>query len=116
MSSAPITILLVATATLAFQAMIFGTSLVENSLLPTIEMRDCQADLGPLETIGCVLRNVGAAIANFFIMLTSVALFFWNALTFNIDGAPILVRVFVGTIAFGSVGWAIASLFRGTKA
>lgn len=120
-SVAPVSILLIAVSVIGFQSLMFGTSLVESSVIASIEYTECTAD-DDVNRIGDAFKNIACYIGNFFkflgnvsLVIASVVRFFFNALTFNIPGAPIVVRIIVGTAFIGSIGWAIAGLSRGTS-
>jgi hypothetical protein len=115
LAGGPIAFLLIAVLCIGFESLIFGQELIESSIYVTLSYGDCQAG-SPLENVGCVILNVFKIIANVLIVFASVIRFFFNALTFNIPGAPLLARVLVGTFFIGGVGWSIANLLRGTKA
>lgn len=126
MSSAPIVILITATLSIVFTSALYGTELAERSqVFQSLTISPCVNDQSgnffsdithAVGWIGCNLLAFLETIANLFILLGNVIAFFFNALTFNIPGAPTYVRLVVSVIAIGGVGWAIASLFRGTKA
>lgn len=115
MSPAPIALLMVAVLTIGFEALIYGNDLIEESIFTTLAYGDC-SETGPLKTIACVVLNFFKFIINIIIVIASVLRFFYNALSFNIPGAPPLARLLVGSFFIGGIGWSIASLLRGTKA
>lgn len=114
-SSAPVAFLLVAVAVFGFETVIFGGDLVESSIYATLEFEDC-SEQGFFDTAACAISNGFKAIANVFLILASVIRFLFNALTFNVPGAPVAVRVLFGAAFTAGIGWPIANLIRGSSA
>jgi len=114
----PLVLLVIAVATVGFESLVFGGDLVEKSVITSVPNPTCdgQAFDNVFEKIACYIRSFIVGLVNTFLMVASVVLFFFNALTFNVPGAPNVVRVLMGTVFIGGMGWAIASLFRGTSA
>lgn len=115
MGIGPLALLIIAVGTIGFEALVFGQDLVESSIIPTIETPTCPDTLGVFETMACWIKVVGIGIVNTFIVVISVIRFFFSALTFNVPGANIYVRIMFSTVMVGGIGLAIAGLFRGTK-
>jgi hypothetical protein len=109
MAQSPIAVLVIIVSTLVFVAMIEGDQLAE-SLFPNVAEATpaCSGDsffdgiFCFFEFVVLVFQVVGAAIA-----------FFFNLITFNIDGAPWFVRVLVGTLLGTGILWSCITLFRG---
>lgn len=115
----PVSILLIATLVLIFEGVIFGSQLAENSIITSVPSQVCNQGSGFGSEIGwiaCNTANFFIFILNIFLVIGSVIAFFFNAVTFNVPGAPWYIRIFVSVIFVGGMGWAIASLVRGTKA
>lgn len=115
----PISLLLIATLVIGFEAIVYGSDLVQNSIVTGVDYQTCTAGSGfgaEIGWIACNVANFFTFIINVFLVVFSVIRFFFNALTFNVPDAPFYIRVLVGTFFIGGIGWAIASLLRGTKA
>lgn len=117
---APISILLVAILVMSFEAVVYGNDLAATSIVTSVSYNTCATPTGfftsELGWIACNVANFFLFIINVFLVIFSVVAFFFNALTFNVPDAPFYVRIAMGTFFIGSIGWAIASLLRGTKA
>lgn len=117
---APISLLLIAVAAIVFQSLIYLEEYSQDSFIPSLETPDCSV-YGPgiaegIERIGCYIGAFFLTIANFILMIGSVAVFLGNAISFNIPGAPWYVRAMMTVFFAGSVGWALVAMFRGTRA
>lgn len=120
MTLAPVSLLIICTSTLALVALVNAQDLAAGSIITSVPQPDCTGDfdgiVGSISLIGCRIGQGLIFVFNLFLMLASVIAFFYNGLTFNIPGAPFYVRVMFATFFIGGFGWAIASMFRGTKA
>lgn len=116
----PIPFLAIILAVLAFEGLVFGQDLAASSF-PTpsdVDFASCTAD-GVWNAgfgfgfIGCVFQQVLNVIVNFFKFLYGTAVFFFGLISFNVGGAPLFVRFFLGSIFGGTILWSLAGLFRG---
>lgn len=105
MASSPVKVLLLVFLVLTFEALMFGNQLIEESF-PEFQEPQVNPWLGP----GGVLLDALLAVVQT-IWGTVVLLF--NAITFNVAGAPWFIRVPVGVAMGGSLFWSISTLIRG---
>lgn len=106
-------LLVVAVGTIAFEAMVFGEDLVESSIFTTIEYGDCSTG-DFFDVLGCVVLNFFKGLVNTVLIVSSVIRFLFNALTFNIPGAPMAIRIVVSSVFIGGIGFAIVSMVKRT--
>lgn len=116
----PIGLLVIALATIGFQAIIFSEEYAQESFLPTVDTPDCTDVQGgffgdALATIACYVRVAFISFANVFLVIYGISIFLANAFTFNVPGAPWYVRIIFTAIFAGGIGLALAGLFRGTE-
>lgn len=101
MAASPVKVLVVAVIVLAFEAMLFGAQLAEQSF-PEFEQPDSGGFFGVIEGLLAVVD-----------VIWGVVVFIFNLITFNVGGAPWWIRLPVGTVFGGSIVWSIATLIRG---
>jgi hypothetical protein len=111
MAMNPLPIIAIITATLVFQALIFGEEYAEQSFPNYEEFTSAcdDGDDGFFSGIYCIFQQVGY----FFRVIVGVVLFLFNLISFNVPGAPWFIRVIVSGILGGGIFWATATLFRG---
>ena len=123
--SAPITmavLLTVILGTLGFEAAVTGGNIIASSFptLFNVSFNDCSQNgfwsngFG-LGTISCWFVNLGFVIIDFVLLLVGVVLICWNLISFNIPGAPVIVRAMVGSFFGFVIVYSGAQLFRGTS-
>lgn len=111
-SSGPIAAILIIAMTLAFEGLLFGSTIAEQSY-PALIPASFSTCGGGIDGIACYIGTFFLFVANLFIGIFGTAVFIFNLISFNVPGAPWFVRTVVGA-GFGlTLGWAIASLFRG---
>ena len=109
MGTSPLVPLFVIVVTVAFQGLLYGTELANQSFpsdLFEYEDRDCE---GFFDGAACIAR----AIYDFLRVVVGIPVLFWNLGTFNVPGAPTLVRVLIGGMLAGCIVWTLAEFFRG---
>lgn len=110
----PIPFLLIVVVTIGFEAMLFGEEIAQQSIIvPLPEIDSCDG-LSGFDAMGCsmvaFLKNIGKGFAVF----ANVIAFLFNAATFNVPGAPPIVRAIVATLFSGTLAWVIVTQIRGT--
>lgn len=117
---APVAILLIAAGVLAFQAVVYADEYATQSIITSVDTPECVGDfsgiVGATALIACRIQQGFLFIVNVFLVIFSVVRFMFNAITFNVPGAPFYVRAMFATFFIGSLGWSIAGMFRGVRA
>ena len=126
MGYAPISALAIVFLTLAFEGLVFGTDLAEQSFpeFQPVEYDDCVFEPGggiPILSdvgeatgyIGCILANTFTVLVNVVLAVFGTIAFLFNLLTFNVPGAPDYIRFPVGGIIVATILISSVMIFRG---
>lgn len=107
----PLPIIAIITATLIFQALIFGEEYADKSFPEYEEITAACTDNDDsfFSGFACVVQQIGY----FFRVVGGVVLFLLNLVSFNVPGAPWFIRVIVGGLMGTGIFWSAATLFRG---
>lgn len=124
----PLPLIVIILGTVIFQVLLFGDTLTDafTSLPFDASFSDCSFTPGVIPIlsdvtagvgyIGCLLATLLKFVANTFAFIGNVFKFLYFILTFNIPGAPFLVRFLIGGTYSFAIVWTIVILVRGTKA
>ena len=100
-------LLFVIVSTFAFEGIVYGNALVEESFALTAPA--APSCTGFLDGVACAL----GWIVQVFQAIAGALVFLFNLLTFNIPDAPIPVRIVLAAVFDGGLLLLIVSIFRG---
>lgn len=104
--------------TFAFQGLLFGNDLYEQSYpdFKPVDFGDCSG-VGALEAIGCVSYNTFLLVINSVLFIYGTVVLAFNLISFNVPGAPAFARFLIAGIVGGGLVIAITiAVFRGGSA
>lgn len=113
MAPNPTLVLLIVTLTFGFETALFGIDLITDSFpqLTSPQFGSCGG--GGLDKIACVIGGIFNAIIDFFKIIVGVIVLIGNVISFNVPGAPVIVRIPIAVVLISSSAWSIATLIRG---
>jgi len=100
LAASPVPVLIIIGLYVAFYALITGTA--ADSMGLDQDPGVSTSGFGGVDIIGDIIDAI-----------ISVVLLIFNALTFNVDGAPFWVQIPVAIAIIGSLTWSAATLIRG---
>ena len=104
MGVSPVPVLIIVAIYAVFFAAISSTTSPDEPDDLSFSSNDCDVGLNNVCGLGDILTFV-----------FNIIQFFFDVLTFNIDGAPFYIRVPIAVAITASVMWSIISLVRGTE-